>query len=46
MEKGRIIETGPHHELVERAGPYAALWASRHGGPSERPEAAAAPQLD
>ncbi|BBJ39080.1 multidrug ABC transporter ATP-binding protein [Streptomyces antimycoticus] len=31
MEDGRIIELGPHHELVARGGAYAALWESWHG---------------
>lgn len=46
MEEGRITEVGSHHKLVERAGPYAALWASWHAGTSEQPDAAATTQLD
>ncbi|GAA3241310.1 ABC transporter ATP-binding protein [Pseudonocardia petroleophila] len=26
LDKGRIVETGPHAELVAAGGPYAALW--------------------
>ena len=28
MENGRIVELGPHDELVEQGGEYAALWTS------------------
>ena len=28
MDNGRIVEIGPHDELVERGGEYAALWHS------------------
>jgi ABC-type multidrug transport system fused ATPase/permease subunit len=31
VEDGRIAELGPHEELVEAGGSYAALWASWHG---------------
>jgi ABC-type multidrug transport system fused ATPase/permease subunit len=31
VEDGRITELGPHHELVEAGGAYAALWRSWHG---------------
>ena len=28
LDKGRIVETGPHAELVAAGGRYAALWAA------------------
>jgi ATP-binding cassette subfamily C protein/ATP-binding cassette subfamily C protein CydC len=28
MERGALVEDGPHSELIERGGPYAALWAT------------------
>jgi len=31
VEDGRITELGPHHELIEAGGAYAALWRSWHG---------------
>ncbi|MDN5934009.1 MAG: ABC transporter ATP-binding protein/permease, partial [Pseudonocardia sp.] len=31
LDKGRVVETGPHAELVEAGGPYAALWAAWAG---------------
>jgi ABC-type multidrug transport system fused ATPase/permease subunit len=31
MEDGRIREAGPHRELIEAGGAYAALWESWHG---------------
>ncbi|MDA2806466.1 ABC transporter ATP-binding protein [Nocardiopsis suaedae] len=33
MEQGRIVELGPHGDLVSRGGPYAALWSAWSGGP-------------
>ena len=32
MDKGVIIEQGPHAELIERGGIYAELWARQSGG--------------
>ncbi|SEF17612.1 ABC transporter ATP-binding protein [Jiangella alba] len=32
MEAGRIVELGPHDELVAAGGAYASLWRSWHGG--------------
>ncbi|WP_181702564.1 ABC transporter ATP-binding protein [Chthonobacter albigriseus] len=32
MDKGRIVETGTHAELVARGGLYASLWARQTGG--------------
>ncbi|MEB8342898.1 ABC transporter ATP-binding protein [Streptomyces endophyticus] len=34
MEDGRLTELGPHAELVEADGAYAALWRSWHGTPT------------
>lgn len=31
LDKGRIVESGPHAELVAAGGPYAALWAAWAG---------------
>ncbi|RAL21279.1 ABC transporter [Lujinxingia litoralis] len=32
MDRGRIIESGTHEELVARGGEYASLWAIQTGG--------------
>ena len=32
MDKGRIVEIGPHDELVARNGLYARLWSHQSGG--------------
>ncbi|MFC5831605.1 ABC transporter ATP-binding protein [Nonomuraea insulae] len=37
VEDGRITELGPHEELVEEGGSYAALWSSWHGTPTTTP---------
>jgi ATP-binding cassette subfamily B protein len=31
LERGRIVETGRHHELVERKGLYYAMWRQQIG---------------
>ncbi len=36
MEDGQISESGPHRDLMEAGGPYAALWESWHGRPVRR----------
>src|SRR5690606_9978467 len=36
MERGRIVEAGPHDELVQRPqGLYAHLWNMQHGAPAQ-----------
>ena len=32
LEAGRIVESGPHEQLKDAGGPYAALWAAWSGG--------------
>ena len=32
LDQGRIVEDGTHHELIERGGIYAELWARQSGG--------------
>lgn len=29
LDRGRVVETGPHDVLVARGGPYAAMWAAQ-----------------
>jgi ATP-binding cassette subfamily C protein len=31
LERGRVVEDGPHEQLVRAGGPYATLWASWRG---------------
>ncbi|RYE84263.1 MAG: ATP-binding cassette domain-containing protein, partial [Hyphomicrobiales bacterium] len=32
LDQGRIVEAGPHAELLEQGGIYARLWAHQSGG--------------
>lgn len=32
LDKGRIIETGTHHQLASQSGVYADLWNRQSGG--------------
>jgi ABC-type multidrug transport system fused ATPase/permease subunit len=36
MDKGRIVESGPHEALLQSDGVYAQLWAMQSGGPTEQ----------
>ena len=42
LERGRIVESGRHEELLERKGLYYAMWRQQVG---ERRTAAARPRL-
>jgi ATP-binding cassette subfamily B protein len=43
LERGRIVETGRHHELVDQKGLYYAMWrqqiGERRGAADVRPAA-------
>jgi ABC-type multidrug transport system fused ATPase/permease subunit len=32
LDRGRIVEQGTHHELLQHGGNYAALWRRQSGG--------------
>ena len=32
LDQGRVVEQGTHFELLQRAGPYARVWARQSGG--------------
>ncbi len=34
IDRGRVVEDGPHDELLGRRGAYARMWASAEGEPS------------
>jgi ABC-type multidrug transport system fused ATPase/permease subunit len=40
LEMGQLVERGTHHELIARAGKYAALWSAQQGGSSNTTVAA------
>jgi ATP-binding cassette subfamily B protein len=42
LERGQVVETGRHHELLDRTGLYYAMWRQQVG--ERRPAPAAAPQ--
>ena len=36
IDGGRVVESGPHDELVARGGRYAELWRTYLGAPAEK----------
>ena len=42
LERGRVVETGSHLELVQRGGIYAGLWRVQTGGAADEVSASAA----
>jgi ATP-binding cassette, subfamily B, bacterial HlyB/CyaB len=34
LDKGRLVEVGPHEALLQQSGVYAKLWAMQGGGPT------------
>ncbi|MGH7608687.1 MAG: ABC transporter ATP-binding protein [Candidatus Dormibacteria bacterium] len=38
VEQGRVLEAGPHQELLQRGGAYARLWQAYRGGSTLEPE--------
>jgi len=41
LERGRLVDTGTHHELLSRPGPYRDTWRAQQRGGTAVPEAAA-----
>ncbi len=44
LERGRIVESGPHAELLEQKGLYYAMWRQQIGERRPGPIAAPTPQ--
>jgi ABC-type multidrug transport system fused ATPase/permease subunit len=42
LDGGRVVDVGPHRELIAAGGPYARLWASYLGTGDAAPAAVAA----
>ena len=42
LSHGRVVEVGPHDELLAAGGPYAALWATYTGQGEESEDVSAA----
>jgi ATP-binding cassette subfamily B multidrug efflux pump len=38
LDKGRIVEEGPHAALLEKGGAYAKLWQRQSGGFMTQPD--------